>query len=98
MLQITPILGDNLSPVIQNVIPLIAQNLASKNNEIQDLASNILDIFVEYLGNCILKKKFNYFKKCFNLLDGGILIQPFSNLAQHGNTRIRPQIINKLAG
>ena len=27
-----------------------------------------------------------------------MLIQPFSNLAQHGNTRIRPQIINKLAG
>ena len=50
MLQITPILGDNLSAVISNVVPLIAQNLASKNNEIQDLASNILDIFVEYLG------------------------------------------------
>lgn len=31
-------------------------------------------------------------------IDGGMLIQPFSNLAQHGNTRIRPQIINKLAG
>ena len=53
MLQITPILGDNLSAVISNVVPLIAQNLASKNNEIQDLASNILDTFVEYLGMLI---------------------------------------------
>ena len=50
MLQITSILGDNVSAVISNVVPLIAQNLASKNNEMQDLASNILDIFVEYLG------------------------------------------------
>ena len=50
MLQITPILGDNLNPVIPNVVPILAQNLASKNSEIQDMASNILDVFVEYLG------------------------------------------------
>lgn len=50
MFQITPILGDNLASVIANVVPLIAQNLASKNSEIQDMASNILDVFIEYLG------------------------------------------------
>jgi hypothetical protein len=50
MFQIAPILGDNLVPVIANVVPLIAQNLASKNSEIQDMASNILDVFIEYLG------------------------------------------------
>lgn len=32
------------------------------------------------------------------LKDGGSLIQPFTNLAQHGNSRIKPQIILKLAG
>jgi hypothetical protein len=52
MLQITPILGDNLNQVIPNVVPILAQNLASKNSEIQDMASNILDVFVEYLGEC----------------------------------------------
>jgi hypothetical protein len=31
-------------------------------------------------------------------IDGGSLIQPFTNLAQHGNSRIKPQIIYKLAG
>ena len=51
MFQITPILGDNLSVVISNVVPIIAQNLASKNSEIQDMASEILNLFVEYLGN-----------------------------------------------
>ena len=50
MFQIAPILGDNLNAVIANVVPLLAQNLASKNSEIQDMASNILDVFVEYLG------------------------------------------------
>ena len=50
MFQITPILGDNLASVIANVVPLVAQNLASKNSEIQDMASNILDVFIEYLG------------------------------------------------
>jgi hypothetical protein len=50
MLQITPLLGDNLNPVVANVVPLIAQNLASKNSEIQDIASNTLDVMIEYLG------------------------------------------------
>lgn len=50
MYQITPLLLDDLNPVINNVVPIIAQNLASKNSEIQDMASNILDVFVEYLG------------------------------------------------
>lgn len=79
MHQITPILGNDLTPVITNVVPLIAQNLASKNSEIQDMAANILDVLVEYL-------------------DGGLLIQPFTNLAQHGNARVKPYIIFKLAG
>ena len=61
MLQITPILGDNLNQVIPNVVPILAQNLASKNSEIQDMASNILDVFVEYLGEC--RKSSN---TCFN--------------------------------
>ncbi len=50
MYQIAPILGDTLNSVVANVVPLLAQNLASKNSEIQDMASSILDVFVEYLG------------------------------------------------
>lgn len=101
MYQITPILGDDLNPVISNVVPIIAQNLASKNSEITDMASNILDVFVEYLGKKItttikiLEKKINFFS---SYLDGGSLIQPFTNIAQHGNVRVKPQIVAKLAG
>lgn len=57
MYQITPILGDDLNPIIANTVPLIAQNLASKNNEIQDMASNVLDVMVEYLGKTTRRKK-----------------------------------------
>jgi hypothetical protein len=53
MYQITPILRDDLNPIIANTIPLIAHHLASKNSEIQDMASNILDVMIEYLGNKI---------------------------------------------
>ncbi len=63
MFQIAPILGDNLVPVIANVVPLVAQNLASKNSEIQDMASNILDVFIEYLG--MMKKFINQQKTNF---------------------------------
>ena len=34
----------------------------------------------------------------FKIKEGGVLIQPFTNLALHGNARINPQIIFKLAG
>ena len=51
MYLITPLIGDDLNPVLVNVIPLISNNLASKNSEIQDMASNILDNLLEYLGN-----------------------------------------------
>lgn len=34
----------------------------------------------------------------FKIIEGGVLIQPFTNLALHGNARIKPQIIFKLAG
>lgn len=54
MYLITPLLRDDLNPVLVNVIPLIAHSLASKNSEIQDMASNILDALVEYLGKEII--------------------------------------------
>jgi hypothetical protein len=103
MCQIVPILGENLNSVISNVIPLVAQNLASKNSEIQDMAENILDVFVDYLGafKIMLLLNIKYMLFCvllFSIIDGGVLLQPFSNIAQHGNVRIRPQIINKLSG
>jgi hypothetical protein len=101
MFQITPLLADSLGPVIPNVVPLLAQNLASKNNEIQDIASQILDLFIEYLGNYYDKQSLFsisvYFFECF-VSDGGALIQPFANIAQHGNARVKPILVNKLAG
>jgi hypothetical protein len=54
MLLIVPILSDSLISVINNVVPIIAQNLASKNSEIQDIASNILDVMIEYLGELLI--------------------------------------------
>lgn len=53
MCQITPILYDELNPVLPSTVPIIAQHLASKNSEIQDMASNVLDVMVEYLGTLI---------------------------------------------
>ncbi|RMZ95708.1 hypothetical protein BpHYR1_050751 [Brachionus plicatilis] len=113
MYLITPLLRDDLNPVLVNVIPLIAHNLASKNSEIQDMASNILDALVEYLvlaafilfsGLKMLKilKKFRKITtrrkdKEYNSKNGGSLIQPFTNIAIHGNARVKPQIILKLS-
>lgn len=31
------------------------------------------------------------------VIDGSQLIQPFTNIALHGNTRIKPQLVHKLA-
>ncbi len=95
MHQLIPILGDALSNVINSALPLVAQNIASKNREISQLASDIIDTAIEYIG----KKNFEI-KIFFNLdfIDCGVLIQPLCTLSQNSNLRVRPEIVLKLAG
>jgi Zn-dependent M16 (insulinase) family peptidase len=50
MHQLVPILGDALSSVINSALPLVAQSIASKNREISQLASDIIDTAIEYIG------------------------------------------------
>jgi Zn-dependent M16 (insulinase) family peptidase len=50
MHQLVPILGDALSNVINSALPLVAQNIASKNREISQVASDIIDAAIEYIG------------------------------------------------
>jgi len=95
MHQLVPILGDALSSVINSSLPLVAQNIASKNREISQLASDIIDTAIEYIG----RKNFEFKKKnfYFNFIDCGVLIQPLCTLSQNSNLRVRPEIVLKLA-
>ncbi|CAF4820808.1 unnamed protein product [Rotaria sp. Silwood1] len=54
MHQVIPILGDALSSVINSALPLVAQNIASKNREISQLASDIIDTAIEYIDCGVL--------------------------------------------
>lgn len=58
MHQLIPILGDALSSVINSALPLVAQSIASKNREISQLASDIIDTAIEYIG----KNNFNVYE------------------------------------
>jgi ABC-type anion transport system duplicated permease subunit len=55
MHQLVPILGDALSTVISSALPIVAQNIASKNREISQLASDIIDTAIEYIGKKTFK-------------------------------------------
>ena len=50
MHQLVPILADSLSTVINSTLPIIAQSIASKNREISQLASDVIDAAIEYIG------------------------------------------------
>jgi len=50
MHQLVPILGDALSSVINSTVPIIAQNIASNNREISQIASDVIDAAIEYIG------------------------------------------------
>jgi hypothetical protein len=54
MHQLVPIIGDALSSVINSSLPIIAQNIASKNREISQLASDIIDAAIEYIDSGFL--------------------------------------------
>jgi H2-forming N5,N10-methylenetetrahydromethanopterin dehydrogenase-like enzyme len=56
MHQLVPILGDALSSVINSALPRVAQNIASNNREISQLASDIIDTAIEYIGKRIVAK------------------------------------------
>lgn len=50
MHQMVPILGDALSSVINPALPIITQSIASKNRDISQMASEIIDAAIEYIG------------------------------------------------
>jgi hypothetical protein len=64
MHQMVPILADSLSGVINSALPIIAQSIASKNREISQLASDIIDATIEYIGKTNISKILN---SCFVL-------------------------------
>ncbi|CAF4151263.1 unnamed protein product [Rotaria sp. Silwood2] len=56
MHQLIPILGDALASVFNSALPIIAQNIASKNRDISQLASDIIDTAIEYIDSgCLLQ-------------------------------------------
>ncbi|CAF3585153.1 unnamed protein product, partial [Rotaria sordida] len=56
MHQLIPILGDALSNVINSALPIVAQNIASKNRDISQFASDIIDTAIEYIDSgCLLQ-------------------------------------------
>ncbi|CAF3644622.1 unnamed protein product [Adineta steineri] len=54
MHQLVPILGDSLSSVINSTLPVVAQNIASNNREISQIASDIIDTTIEYIDCGVL--------------------------------------------
>ena len=50
MHQLVPILADALSGVMNSTLPIIAQSIASNNREISQVASDIIDASIEYIG------------------------------------------------
>ncbi len=95
MHQLVPILGDALSTVINSALPIVAQNIASKNREISQLASDIIDTAIEYIGKNNLQ--LNEMIVFYVFIDCGVLIQPLCTLSQNSNPRVRPDIVLKLA-
>ncbi|UJR15557.1 hypothetical protein I4U23_002496 [Adineta vaga] len=54
MHQLVPILGDALASVINSTLPIIAQSIASKNRDISQCASDIIDTAIEYIDCGVL--------------------------------------------
>ena len=96
MHQMIPILGDALSAVITSALPIIAHSIASKNREISQVASDIIDTAIEYIGTQ-LAVTFGVDLRLLFSIDSGCLLQPLCTLSQNSNPRVRPEIVLKLA-
>jgi hypothetical protein len=97
MHQLVPILGDALSSVMNSALPLIAKNIASNNRDLAQLASDIIDVAIEYIGRRYSSMFVSFGCSSLLSIDCGILLQPLCTLSQTSNNRIRPDIVLKLA-
>ena len=50
MLQVTPLLKDAMTSVISMTVEQVVPNLSSKNKEIHTAAAEILDSYIEHIG------------------------------------------------
>ena len=50
MLDVTPILSDSMGSVINLTTQTVASNLSSKNKDIHQTASEVLDAFMDNIG------------------------------------------------
>ena len=55
MLDVTPILSDSMGSVINLTTQTVASNLSSKNREIHQTATEVLDAFMDNIGKYIQK-------------------------------------------
>lgn len=54
MKDIVPRLGESLPAVVNNLVPILVQNLAAKNPSISQTSNDILDLILEHVGKCLL--------------------------------------------
>ncbi|CAF1150733.1 unnamed protein product [Rotaria sordida] len=81
MHQVIPILGDALSSVVNSALPLIAHNIASKNREISQLASDIIDTAIEYIDCGVLIQPLCTLSQNSNLRIRPEIVLKLANLA-----------------
>ena len=108
--NMVPLLGSLMAPLSANVIKALMPNLASKNSTIRAAAVTVFDLISHCIGelqekieNCVW-----FFLSTFLVTteilshhmhtEPMCLIQPITTHCQHGNARVQPIMINKLAG
>ena len=106
--NMVPLLGSLLAPLSANIIKAIMPNLASKNSSILAAATTVFDLISQCVGesfHCLVNASMCYNEDgavlifpSLSVSDPACLIQPIATHSQHGNARIQPIMINKLAG
>ncbi|XP_028409704.1 TOG array regulator of axonemal microtubules protein 1-like isoform X3 [Dendronephthya gigantea] len=59
--RVIPTLRDSLNSCVASVVPILAKNLASKNNNIGNMAENVLNSFIKHLDNARLLQPLGHF-------------------------------------
>lgn len=87
MKDIVPRLGESMAAVVNNVVPILVQNLAAKNTSISQTSNDILDLILEHVDMLVLVQPFSNATQYGNVRARPTMVEKLSYLV----TKVYPR-------
>ncbi|XP_071482426.1 TOG array regulator of axonemal microtubules protein 1-like [Diadema antillarum] len=96
MKDIVPRLGESLSVVVNNVVPILVQNLAAKNPNISQTSNDILDLILEHVDMLVLVQPFSSATQYGNVRAKPAMVEKLSYMVERVYPRKQQTVVRNV--